>query len=82
MITYVKEKKDDGRISIKDMEEQIILAIVMLKHNPTFEMLIHLLRISKTKFIDYFSGLPQDLENLEKALNFEMDVENLENLEN
>ena len=26
--------------------------------------------------------MPQDLENLEKALNFEMDVENLENLEN
>ena len=26
-----------------------------------------------------FSGLPLDLENLEKALNFEMDPENLEN---
>ena len=25
------------------------------------------------------TGLPPDLENLEKALNFEMDLENLEN---
>ena len=34
-----------------------------------------------TKVAD-FSGLSPDLENLEKALNVEMDLENFENLEN
>ena len=34
-----------------------------------------------TKFAD-FSRLPPDHENLEKALNVEMDLENLKNLEN
>ena len=36
------------------MEDQIILTIVKLKHNPTFEMLAHLCRISKATAIDYF----------------------------
>ena len=55
MIDYLyKGEKDDGRISRKDMEDQIILTIFKLKHNPTFEMLTHLCRISKTTAIDYF----------------------------
>ena len=49
-----KGEKDDGRISREDMEDQIFLTIVKLKHNPTFEMLAHLCRISKTTAIDYF----------------------------
>ena len=55
MIDYLcNGEKDDGRISREDMEDQIILTIVKLKHNPTFEMLAHLCRISKTTAIDYF----------------------------
>ena len=55
MIDYLcKGEKNDGRISREDMENQTILTIVKLKHNPTFEMLAHLCRISKTTAIDYF----------------------------
>ena len=55
MIDYLfNGEKDDGRISREDIEDQIILTIAKLKHNPTFEMLAHLCRISKTTAIDYF----------------------------
>ena len=55
MIDYLsKGEKDDGRISREDMEGHIILTIVKLKHNQTFEMLAHLFRISKTTAIDCF----------------------------
>ena len=55
MIDYLcKGEKDDGRISRENIEDQIILTLVKLKHNPTFEMLSHLRRISKATAIDYF----------------------------
>ena len=55
MIDYLcKGEEDDGRIRREDIEDQIILTIVKLKHNPNFEMLAHLCRISKTTAIDYF----------------------------
>ena len=55
MIDYLcKGEKDDSRISREDIEDQIILTIVKLRHNPSFEMLAHLCRISKTTTIGFF----------------------------
>ena len=49
-----KGEDDDARVSRKDMDDQIIRTFVKLKHNPAFEMLAKLCRITKTTAIDYF----------------------------
>ena len=47
-------QKIDARIRVENMENQILLTLVKLKHNLTFDMLPHLKCIGKTTAIDIF----------------------------
>ena len=50
----VKGQKDDGQTTRENMEDQILLTVVRLKHNLKFELLSFLCGIEKTTAIDYF----------------------------
>ena len=50
----VKGQKDDGQITRENMEDQILLIIVRLKHNLKFELLPFPCGIGKTTSIEYF----------------------------
>ncbi|XP_047136828.1 uncharacterized protein LOC124813596 [Hydra vulgaris] len=51
---FIGEHNGDHRPTRYIMEDQIILTIVKLKHNMSFDMLAHLCSISKTTAIEYF----------------------------
>ena len=48
----VKGQKDDGQTTRENMEDQILLTVVRLKHNLKFELLSFLCGIEKTTAIN------------------------------
>ena len=55
LLSYFDQyQKIDARMTVENMENQILLTLVKLKHNLTFDMLAHLKGIGKTTDIDIF----------------------------